>query len=231
MDKQTEEALATANKLIEAPLAYDNYFKRFSLLLHCEEQQMKLDIRNYDMEQVKMVARGPRLLVLDVPGLAENRPSVLKGDKLLACVYASPSAGSPENRTYEGYIHEVEETRVLIGFSPKLRNRFIDNMRFDIQFTINRFPLRNMHRSAEYVATHPELKDFAFPEDKTHLIPDRSKLPPLAFGPLVSTNKEQQTAVENIVRGGMPGVPYIIFGPPGKQLAYFDSLLFFNWLT
>ena len=32
------------------PLEQTNYFKRFSLLLHCEELQMELDIRNYDME-------------------------------------------------------------------------------------------------------------------------------------------------------------------------------------
>jgi hypothetical protein len=36
--------------ILGSSLEQGNYFKRFSLLLHCEELQMELDIRNYDME-------------------------------------------------------------------------------------------------------------------------------------------------------------------------------------
>ena len=35
-------------------------------------------------QRVKMTAAGPKFLKLEVPGLAENRPSVLKGDKIYA---------------------------------------------------------------------------------------------------------------------------------------------------
>ena len=31
-------------------------------------------------------------------------------------------------------------------------------MRFNIRFTFNRFPIRNMHRAAEYVSHNPEKK-------------------------------------------------------------------------
>ena len=39
------------------------------------------------MEKVDMRVNGPKMLKLEVPGLAENRPSVLKGDKIYAQVY------------------------------------------------------------------------------------------------------------------------------------------------
>ena len=61
------------------------------------------------------------------------------------------------------YVHQIEDTAVIIGFSPKLRNRFVNNMRFNIRFTFNRFPIRNMHRAAEYVSHNPEMKKLVFP--------------------------------------------------------------------
>ena len=45
IDKQTDEATKTIKTILESPLTHGNYSKRFSLLLHCEEHQMELDIR------------------------------------------------------------------------------------------------------------------------------------------------------------------------------------------
>ena len=50
VDKQADEALKNYKTILERPLDHDGYFKRFSLLMHCEEFQMELDIRHYDME-------------------------------------------------------------------------------------------------------------------------------------------------------------------------------------
>ena len=54
------------------------------------------------MERVTMIAQGSKFLKLDVPGLAENRPSVLKGDKIYAQVYHASNAEKPEAKEYEG---------------------------------------------------------------------------------------------------------------------------------
>ena len=69
------------------------------------------------------------LLQLEIPGLAEKRPSVLRGDKIYVTV-ATDSTLDVDNpsldknlREYEGFVHEVEETRVLLGFSDKLMRR------------------------------------------------------------------------------------------------------------
>ncbi len=57
---------------------------------------------------------GP-YLALSVPGLAEGRPSLLIGDRVI--LSASHDAGLE----YEGYVHEVCDmifsTSVLLGFS------------------------------------------------------------------------------------------------------------------
>ena len=73
------------------------------------------------------------LLQLDIPGLAEKRPSVLRGDKIYATVSAdttlnidSPSKGSKTIQEYEGVVHEVQETKVLLGFSDKLMRRYLE---------------------------------------------------------------------------------------------------------
>ena len=78
------------------------------------------------MSQVKNCSY---LLQLEIPGLAEKRPSVLRGDRIYVTV-ATDSTLDIETpnldrnlREYEGYVHEVEETRVLLGFSDKLMKR------------------------------------------------------------------------------------------------------------
>ena len=60
------------------------------------------------------MTREGRFLFLSVPGLAENRPSVLPHDKLFVVV------ADGGKKSYEGYVHEVHDTRVKLGFSPKL---------------------------------------------------------------------------------------------------------------
>ena len=80
------------------------------------------------MTQVK---NRNHLLQLDIPGLAEKRPSVLRGDRIYVRIAADETLdienpGNDKNaKEYEGFVHEVEETRVLLGFSEKLLNRFV----------------------------------------------------------------------------------------------------------
>ena len=52
-----------------------------------------------------------------VPGLAENRPSVLKGDWLF--VRKQISEGNLENKEYKGYVHNVTLSAVWLRFSRK----------------------------------------------------------------------------------------------------------------
>lgn len=53
---------------------------------------------------------------LQVPGVAENRPSVLRND----CIKVSRSDDKNNPRTvYKGYVHKVELESVKLGFAKR----------------------------------------------------------------------------------------------------------------
>ncbi|NXT59199.1 SDE3 helicase, partial [Pluvianellus socialis] len=202
---------APLRSLLEAPLQPGNYHQKFKLLLHLEEIQMEVDIRRYDMQDVPMVQeRG--LLVLDVPGVAENRPSVLKGDHLFAHL-SSERDHSPLVR-YKGYVHGVELEKVRLGFSSKLQKKFVNNLKFDVTFTFSRLPLQVQHRAAA-LAMQRGLSSLLFPSASCHKSLFTGTFQPRWFDRKLQANEEQCRAVTHIVTGMSRPAPYLIFGPPG----------------
>ncbi|NXH13075.1 SDE3 helicase, partial [Bucco capensis] len=200
--------------LLEAPLDAGNYQQKFQLLLHLEEIQMEVDIHRYDMQDVPMVQER-ELLVLNVrrvPGVAENRPSVLKGDHLFVHL-SSEREHSPLVR-YKGYVHGVELEKVRLGFSSKLQKKFVNNLRFDVTFTFSRLPLQVQHRAAA-LAMQRGLSSLLFPSASCNksLLPETFQ--PRWFDRRLQANEEQCRAVTHIVRGVSRPAPYLIFGPPG----------------
>ncbi|NXB70157.1 SDE3 helicase, partial [Donacobius atricapilla] len=202
---------AAMRSLLEAPLQAENYHQKFQLLLHLEEIQMEVDIRRYDMQDVTMVQeRG--LLVLDVPGVAENRPSLLRGDHLFAHL-SSERDHSPLIQ-YKGYVHSVELEKVRLGFSSKLQKKFVNNLKFDVTFTFSRLPLQVQHRAA-VLAMRRSLFSLLFPSASCHRSLFPGPFQPRWFNRKLETNEEQCKAVTHIVTGMSRPAPYLIFGPPG----------------
>uniref|UniRef100_A0A670YHZ1 RNA helicase n=1 Tax=Pseudonaja textilis TaxID=8673 RepID=A0A670YHZ1_PSETE len=199
---------------LEAPLQFGNYSEKFCLLLHLEEIQMEVDIHRYDMQNVSMFTDkyNKKLLVLKAPGVAENRPSVLKGDHL----FVIPAEGQPKYNVpfYKGYVHAVELDQVKLGFSEKLLNKFVNNMKFDVEFTFNRLPLRLQHR-AVILAQKSQLSHLLFPcfSYKKSLLSPNQEL--CLYNPNLNNNAEQKEAVRQVVAGTSRPAPYLIFGPPG----------------
>uniref|UniRef100_A0A8C7DSX0 RNA helicase n=1 Tax=Naja naja TaxID=35670 RepID=A0A8C7DSX0_NAJNA len=210
----TSDKIAHLRSSLEAPLQFDNYSEKFCLLLHLEEIQMEVDIHRYDMQNVSMFTDkyNKKLLVLKAPGVAENRPSVLKGDHL----FVTPVEGQPKYEVpfYKGYVHAVELDQVKLGFSEKLLNKFLNNMKFDVEFTFNRLPLRLQHR-AVILAQEKQLCDLLFPcfSYKKSLLSADQEL--CLYNPNLNNNAEQKEAVRQVVAGTSRPAPYLIFGPPG----------------
>ncbi|XP_077369046.1 putative helicase mov-10-B.1 [Festucalex cinctus] len=203
------------SQVLDSPLSFQNYSQKFHELLYLEEHQMQVDIRRYfipnsDMEYACM-ERDPsnwKLLILKVPGLSENRPSVLRGDRLL--VY-------PQEETkhkYCGYVHKVERDSVKLGFSSKLLNIFIDGMKFNVEFTLNRLILRLQHRAVDF-ATKFNLEKVLFPPAilASKKVADVPKLS--FYNRQLEANPEQSKGVCHIVAGTSKPAPYLVFGPPG----------------
>ncbi|NXU99432.1 SDE3 helicase, partial [Cettia cetti] len=202
---------AAMRSQLEAPLQAENYLQKFQLLLHLEEIQMEVDIRRYDMQDVTMVQeRG--LFVLQVPGVAEKRPSVLRGDHLFAHL-SSERDHSPLTQ-YKGYVHNVELERVRLGFSSKLQMKFVNNLKFDVTFTFSRLPLQVQHR-ALVLAMSRGLFSLLFPSASCHKSLFPGPFQPRWFNRKLEANEEQRRAVTHIVTGMSRPAPYLIFGPPG----------------
>ncbi|XP_073326824.1 putative helicase mov-10-B.2 [Pagrus major] len=201
-------------RLLESLLSWKNYSEKFQLLLYLEEQQMEVDIKRYNIpnnerEEATMTRDrfNKRLLVLEVPGVSENRPSVLRGDSLLAYPVGEKKV------KYRGYVHSVQLDSVKLGFSSELLDRFVDGMKFNIEFTVNRLTVRVQHRAAE-MATTCRLGDVLFPS--TLLSSQQTELPQLSlFDSKLEKNLEQYQAVQHIVAGSSKPAPYLVFGPPG----------------
>uniref|UniRef100_A0A8C6KW45 RNA helicase n=1 Tax=Nothobranchius furzeri TaxID=105023 RepID=A0A8C6KW45_NOTFU len=194
--------------LLGSSLDMKNYARRFHLLLHLEEAQMEVDIQNYDLHNQTMTQdpTNKNLLVIKVPGVAENRPSVLRGDclKVTRC--------DDKSIVYKGLVHKVELDRVKLGFSKKLLECFITNMKFDVEFTLNKLTLNLQHRAVDLAEKH-QLRAVLFPSGAAV---SSVSLPELRmFNRQLEKNPEQSRAVRQIVAGSSKPAPYIIFGPPG----------------
>ena len=81
---------------LSAPLQIDNHMDRFMLLQCLERFQEEIDVRNYDMNGKVLEKSGTVLFGLQVPGLAENRPSVVIGD-LLKVTKANDPRSAPSH--------------------------------------------------------------------------------------------------------------------------------------
>jgi hypothetical protein len=181
------------------------YGELFSKLLWVEEMSMEVDIRAFDMDRARMAKEGA-YLALEVPGLSENRPSVLRGD----CVIAT----FPDRKSvhYKGYAFRIERDRVLLKFCDKLHTGFISGQEMHITFTFKRTPLKLMHQGVNHRLR--TLHSITFPNPTDLCNPSKRAEGIRWFN--CSLNDEQRLAVQSILEGTACPAPYIIFGPPGE---------------
>lgn len=109
-------------------LTMDNYAKCLQHLWWVEESQMHVDIRTYDLVDVMLMKEGGRYFKLHIPGLAESRPSVLKGDKILICL-----KGGRSNNKFEGIVHRTMQEHAIIDFPHSFSRVFIAGLRVDVR--------------------------------------------------------------------------------------------------
>uniref|UniRef100_A0A8C2ZZL1 RNA helicase n=1 Tax=Cyclopterus lumpus TaxID=8103 RepID=A0A8C2ZZL1_CYCLU len=191
--------------LLNSSLEMKTYAQRLHLLLHLEEIQTEVDIRKYDLHNQVLTQdqSNKKLLILRVPGVAENRPSVLRGD----CIRVSKSGDKVEPITvYIGYVHRVE---LDSSTSPTVNKNFISNMKFDVEFTLNRYSLKLEHRAVDLAVKH-QLEEVLFPSGAAVA---NLSMPKLRSG--LENNPEQHAAVQRIVAGSSKPAPHLVFGPPG----------------
>ena len=196
--------------------AQKTYADQQSRLLFTEEVQLLIDLRGFDFEgeHARTLERRGGLLWLKVPGLAEKRPSVLRGDK----VHMRPAGSDPEvSKHFEGVAERIEAEEVGLRFSPSFQDKYVLGQRLDVHFVLGRTPLRLFHQGIE--GTKELRMSILFPE-RSDLLGEPAEPRPLvpfrdtaAFDS--SLNEEQRSAVVEILSGKARQVPYVLFGPPG----------------
>ena len=194
-------------ELVKTDLNMENYGDRWEFLLHCERQQEDKDIRHFDMSGVQLrIDRTSGLMALEVPGLLEGRPSLIKGDKL----YLS----NDKVKEYEGFVHSLGRTRVYLGFDQSIVSRVRAETYWYVRFHASPFSWDNMHRAVKLcVGSH--LTKFLFPKAGDLPLGERDDVVLRYYDEQVSNNPEQRAAVSAIVAGRSGRVPYLVFGPPG----------------
>ncbi|PWA73276.1 RNA helicase SDE3 [Artemisia annua] len=199
-------------------LTKKNYVPFFKTLINMEEIKLEEDMRTYDMQGV-VFKRKYRLLSLEVPGLAERRPSLVVGD----FIAAKPTFQNEYNTSplYTGYITRVEAEEVHLSFHEDLHSYYSEGDRFDVEFQFNRLGVRRLYQAIE--ATGKLDTEFLFPDlASTERYIETSPLVPISC----NLNEEQLSSVEMIL-GCKGGPPYVVHGPPGtgKSVTLTEAIL------
>ncbi|CAK1552284.1 unnamed protein product [Leptosia nina] len=203
--EQLRVLLHTTRMILDEGYTERNYIAFFHHLLWWEEIIAKINLRKYNMSDVKIGRKG-EFYLLEVPGLAEKRPSLLRGDR----VYLLPQA-APEY-VFETKIKDIEDSVVLLtGLENSFHQYYNPEALFNIRFLLSRIPMERMHAAVHNVfAQRQKARIFPVPTKKIS-----AKNITQFYNPLVADNEEQRSAVEHIVAGTSGLAPYIVFGPPG----------------
>ena len=159
---------------------------------------------------------------LDVPGLAEKRPSVLVGMRLdfphqiVSLTYSAVGDivhvhlhGSPRGLFFEGWVHTVHQSEIGLKFNEKFAPKPTDC--FYVEFILNRSSLRRQHQALDSKFARERVL-FPGPE---HLGSDSipQGISCRTFNPAIATNPRQLQAVCSIVCAPAGSVPFVLFGP------------------
>nr|XP_034373022.1 RNA helicase Mov10l1 [Arvicanthis niloticus] len=149
--------ILTFQPLLAELLNMSNYKEKFSTLLWLEEIHAEIELREYNMSGVILKRKGD-LLVLEVPGLAESRPSLYAGDKLIL----KSQEYNGHVIEYIGYVMEIHEEDVTLKLNPGFEQMY-NFEPMDVEFTYNRTTSRRCHYALEQVI-HLGVK-VLFPEE------------------------------------------------------------------
>lgn len=184
------------------PFNHIHFFRLNGVSLSCLAVSNLLSTRDLPLK----LNEPPMPGTVEVPGLAEKRPSILVGDSVHLCLQRS------SGQWYEGRVHVVREREVGLRFHERFA--YHSGELCEVRFTVPRIPLRRMHMAVN--------SDFS--PDRV-LFPDASHIAGLrrpsdtemsritTFNPFIATNPPQLEAVTAIVNRPPGSVPFVIWGP------------------
>ncbi|XP_066587433.1 probable RNA helicase armi [Prorops nasuta] len=164
---ESEFAIAEAIPCLLDKLCFENYCQNFHSLLYLEEIAQILNLRDYDIESAVMRS-SQEFLILTVPGLAENRPSLIPGDRAIVSFKWDQSGGKCK---YEGFIHKISSSEIYLKFSK----RFHDDYHGEdckVSFQCSTSQIQRCHNAVN-LAINRLGREFLFP---TRVVPKSPQL-------------------------------------------------------
>ncbi|XP_049875314.1 probable RNA helicase armi [Pectinophora gossypiella] len=214
------ERIETHLPCLTQELKINNYTDRWHTLLYMEEIQADISMRAYDTPRAFLI-RCQDYLALEISGLSERRPSLVKGDSVIA-----KDIWDDKSTKYEGCIHQIKGDLILMKFNPRFHETYSGGD-VSLEFHFSRSVYRRAHQAINLALTNlgPEM---LFPSRITQRAP---QLPSKHLESIKwfdeKLNDGQKAAVQNILSGEGRPLPYIIFGPPGtgKTVTVIETIL------
>ncbi|CAK9800689.1 RNA helicase Mov10l1 [Anthophora plagiata] len=139
-------------------LCFESYKDRFHALLYLEEIAQTINIQQYNIESTIM-RRSGEYLVMQVPGLAEKRPSLIIGDRVIVSFKWDSSQG--KLKKYEGFIHKVTNLEIFLKFNRKFQQEY-NYEDCTVTFKSSQSTLQRCHNAIN-IAVHRLGHKFLFP--------------------------------------------------------------------
>ncbi|XP_063539362.1 RNA helicase Mov10l1-like [Cydia strobilella] len=215
---QLRNVLLTTRAIFDEGITKANYMLYFHHLLWWEEIIARINLRKYNMTAVTLEKKGD-VYLLEVPGLAENRPSLLRGDK----VYIK--LNNSNEILFESVIKDMEESTIHIGNIDESFNAYYSpEALFDIRFMMSRVPHERAHVAVANVFERKQ-DSRLFPEPRKKDVKLKSIYQ--WYNPLIRNNEEQRLAVQHILSGTSRRAPYMVHGPPGtgKTMTIVEAII------
>ncbi|KAA1476103.1 P-loop containing nucleoside triphosphate hydrolase protein [Dentipellis sp. KUC8613] len=194
------------HNVIRGDLSPELYGLYFKTLLWVEEHRMGIDLQMFDIPNASLTPKGS-LFSLRVPGLAEKRPSVLIGDRIIV-----QRGEDQSGKWFEGHVHAVDQLEVHLRFHGSFPKP-APTQRFHVRFKLNRIPLRRQHQAMDTSFMSDRI---LFPnESHTGTVGDNDNVPITPYNELIATNLPQSRAVRIGVDLPAGAPPLLIYGPAG----------------
>ena len=194
---------------VRNPNMFPDLYKTFwQNMVWISELQAYRDVQLFDMENVALEKSG-RLFRLYVSGLAEGRPSVLRGD-LVDCTW--------KGKKYRGRVVQIQLLNVVLEFHKSFQQKFNPNLdRLDlVRFTITRTHFRTAHAGCLQAPKTMGIQMLLPNKEHINKVNPNQRIVPDSLPWASRTlNDEQKNCVSRILKGARRPLPYCIFGPPG----------------
>lgn len=230
-------------------LSYHCYEDYFHTLLHLEEIDNIIAMRKYDQDKACFITNG-EYLMLEIENLSEQRPSIVRGDKIIA---SDPF--SSQTSDFEGIVHKVGAKHVYLKFAPMFHASY-NGEDYSVRVVSSRTQMRRSHHAVGLAmrnlgrellfpnkveakpprfnfATAPYKRNRAILNKLQEIVnSDKVELGKATATPRIewydkNLNEYQKLAVRNILLAEARPLPYFIFGPPGtgKTVTLVETIL------